>query len=1294
MKKTIDIKKITAPTLALLIAMLLIVPTLAWYASYVEIDQNDAEITGSSAGTYFDSGDGSVDNPYILTTPTHLYNLAWLQYIGYFNLGEINNGRAQTYFKLENNIDMTGIKVPPIGTTEYPFIGSFDGNGCVISNLTTANAKSLLDKRPTSSKFAVDDLLSEYGGAPNEAGAVMGFFGVIGDYGDELAGLTGVTISDDTPPTTEDSSTEKTNANTVYKKDIKVINTGITGYTLENSSNATTIGFAAGYVNATLQNILVNDCTLKTKNNASATSFTENISDHTLVGHCEEDYESSLNVTELDLYSPTVTETEDINSSGGGIDTNWGGSIAMDKLFENISNVRDSNSTGMSDYAHKAVKVMSADGKSYCAVERDTIGTGYMFSDTIGNKDKYSLIYSDGNRFLEYFTMLSGGAMVSEVVCTPSGTTSGHKIMYGGQYLNVDIGGGSPSIGLGTDPDTATVWVIESGSLFILTGGIKLYVNVSGTSISFSYSNNTTGWSYVDEKGLCYSSESKDYYLKLIENKWSLREEADTTAYYQIHSGKDYLAVGSELYSGFYSVANSNNPTDSVWYLTPHSDPQIAAYGISVLHTKIGSVSTYAFEPNQPSINTQAYGYLFWKYDTVNQTLALHADVTTVSGYLAYVNGRWGISTSPSDAATVTPVTPSTEGDESLAWSKTDVSDVPDMTFDTTNASKFSNYEYGVANKNDAAYIPLQEDLTNKYQPANNNTGYITGGMYNQIKEGNPPSPDRDFDVWVSELYTQNIADKDNVYVWNGTAFEKVKTNSTEIPANSLGTTLKKYAGTGDQKGAVDVYNEFLEAERLYALQFINGIISEDSLVTIPEAKINGATINNYQVPGDCIDFNLKQDGYINFFAGTYYPGTNSFFALHHITRDPDDQAKITEIREISMIYENKSSITTTEKYIYKYQAENGKPDYSTEDESLIALLGTVDAPMVFDTSWLTAPEGIIADTHASLAADGTPKDDAGTIAYATDLRGEAYYFEIPVNKGEYALGSVSGKTGACLLYLDIGASLQDALQPIDRVEIKDIYTENSVSENYALGVGLMNGTTYPTIVNGDAVNGKFVSFTLAPDLGTVVKLNRSENDLTVSTAENTTLTLTQNANRGYTVKSDTGVTINNSGGTSNVTVRRVRYIDTDNLGTVTDYTVTFRDIDGDGLYDTADGDTIIITDKDGKDVSGSITLTTAEGTGITTFTLPTKPSGESINWGADVWKSMQDSLILSYNYAASDDVLNTIIYNNQDHTYTVTVKQGDEDVDVTVTHSSNSETFDYAKSTINGVEIPTLVQP
>ena len=43
------------------------------------------DVSGYSASAYFAGGDGSEENPYQIASPKHLYNLAWLQYLGVFN---------------------------------------------------------------------------------------------------------------------------------------------------------------------------------------------------------------------------------------------------------------------------------------------------------------------------------------------------------------------------------------------------------------------------------------------------------------------------------------------------------------------------------------------------------------------------------------------------------------------------------------------------------------------------------------------------------------------------------------------------------------------------------------------------------------------------------------------------------------------------------------------------------------------------------------------------------------------------------------------------------------------------------------------------------------------------------------------------------------------------------------------------------------------------------------------------------------------------------------------------------
>ncbi|XMB72036.1 hypothetical protein RJI07_08000 [Mycoplasmatota bacterium WC30] len=80
---------------------------------------------------YFNGGEGTSGDPYLISEPQHFFNLAYLQDLGYFSV--------QTYFELENDIDFLNApaqysSMPPIGTDDNPFIGVFDGNYYTISN--------------------------------------------------------------------------------------------------------------------------------------------------------------------------------------------------------------------------------------------------------------------------------------------------------------------------------------------------------------------------------------------------------------------------------------------------------------------------------------------------------------------------------------------------------------------------------------------------------------------------------------------------------------------------------------------------------------------------------------------------------------------------------------------------------------------------------------------------------------------------------------------------------------------------------------------------------------------------------------------------------------------------------------------------------------------------------------------------------------------------------------------------------------------------------------------------------
>ena len=202
--------------------------SFAWLASgkYLNFPSS---FGGSATPAYFAGGDGTEDNPFRITNAVHLYNLAWLQYLGYFNQREgFNNGLDQTYFELGKDVDMRGRAIPPIGTEEYPFIGKFNGNGKTVKNLTISNNKGTGDLvySPTNAKFS-NNILRFVDDSKAHDIEIVGMFGVTGNYNGYLNEY--VT----TPPT--------------YKTaDVNVSNFYVDKIHVRSNSAKTLAGLAAG----------------------------------------------------------------------------------------------------------------------------------------------------------------------------------------------------------------------------------------------------------------------------------------------------------------------------------------------------------------------------------------------------------------------------------------------------------------------------------------------------------------------------------------------------------------------------------------------------------------------------------------------------------------------------------------------------------------------------------------------------------------------------------------------------------------------------------------------------------------------------------------------------------------------------------------------------------------------------------------------------------------------------------------------------------------------------------------
>jgi len=132
-KKIILASLITVSSFMALIISTMAFTTTAWFTTILRFNTNT---DASSISNYYAGGTGTQTDPYLIATPRHVYNFAWLQ----------NNGvyPGKTYFKLQNDINMAGTltgfvgntsgAVPPIGTDQHPFYGTFDGNGKTIKN--------------------------------------------------------------------------------------------------------------------------------------------------------------------------------------------------------------------------------------------------------------------------------------------------------------------------------------------------------------------------------------------------------------------------------------------------------------------------------------------------------------------------------------------------------------------------------------------------------------------------------------------------------------------------------------------------------------------------------------------------------------------------------------------------------------------------------------------------------------------------------------------------------------------------------------------------------------------------------------------------------------------------------------------------------------------------------------------------------------------------------------------------------------------------------------------------------
>ncbi len=240
------------------------IPTFSWFNTTIEFNGG---IKGESAGAYFAGGEGTKENPYILTNRRHFYNLSWLQYLGYFNETTTSDStetiKKQYYFKVNNDINCEGLALPPIGTTKYPFIGSFDGGNYTISNFTITDTYEKLVSHPHVIEEDGNDYYSS-GSATINYCSIVGTFGVIGSYSN-------------VPSATYDTSIPS--LSNLYLDDV----------TIATKTDNVLVGCFAGYVNSTIDNCGVHYAKFDIEANTTKLTSFNNVSEFTLIGSYNKD---------------------------------------------------------------------------------------------------------------------------------------------------------------------------------------------------------------------------------------------------------------------------------------------------------------------------------------------------------------------------------------------------------------------------------------------------------------------------------------------------------------------------------------------------------------------------------------------------------------------------------------------------------------------------------------------------------------------------------------------------------------------------------------------------------------------------------------------------------------------------------------------------------------------------------------------------------------------------------------------------------------------------------------------
>lgn len=1021
--------------------------TVSWFFINTHSTMN---VEGNVHGSYFESGDGTEEDPFEIARPIQLYYLSWLQEMGYFNEAQTNEStgdlelKRQYNFYLSKDIDMsvsTGegsfiYNLPPIGTVEYPFVGSFDGKGHKITNLQITNYRQDYTNDPYNPTHEDDP--SKYGAGYE----ILGMFGVLGttNSGSESSLVKCSEITDtgtiNQLPNDATFNPAKTIVKNFYLENVTI--------TASTDKDHALLGVVAGYANASISGVGIKGTSFLVSGSREpvtdlvGTSSNTLLSKYTTVGLTTENNHREYSVIDEDIYAPKATQVSMANSSTGD---DWGGSLEFESILERVRksrNLSGSTTNSIPSYAKERTIVKDVDG-----TELDNRVTATSTNPI--STDSSNIYYKQDDNIGSYYYKLM--------------TDSGAKKVYIAGYSDV------PSSG--TTNSALTEHIVQKSNnlvdaYYFSDDSGYIGINAAGTLTHYASTSNAIKWQYNSTTNDLFSlqtinGEYSFLYLNYnLTNGFSIGQSGTTS---WVYKNNNFYAPSSEASgtaitfnvssaTGYKSSSSKmNNSQTSTWSASNTTLPSgnyKAEVAFKLTNSSHGSQTMLEENKTTPLYYLTVGGTECWPEDTTSTRSSL--GITTNSfTYISYGNVSVGTGTK-------SIVLSHSGGGYSMYISGVRFTPMAEDTLvsstQTTDNEIIQNDE--IKRGGTAGYIPLsvngsKTDFTgsgnptiDKYETAISNTGYIIGGYYDKSngsetwQEGDTINNQYTGDVRIAAYAINNIQNSyannsfKNIYTFNENGKEIIDSNEYSSTGNASTRKYKKMASS-----MKNLEDSLRGSSYVYGVHFMSSAISMNHLITAPKATINGDTFYNYQMPEDSIDFNLKAKGYINFFAGDYQNDNNSFFSLHEIFRDPNDSSIIQEIKEIKYVY-GPSDGSTSRDYIYKYTDGTWSTTGLTDngDGTISKTFGTreVEFSLLFDTLWI---------------------GKNGSVPRGSDGGKDLWYFEIPCNKGEYALGSVDGACGGYLVYLDISAGAQT----IERKEITELFVKNTSTGDIANGI-------------------------------------------------------------------------------------------------------------------------------------------------------------------------------------------------------------------------------------------------